>query len=329
MVFKIFSILFLFLMVSPSPAQLDQAKADCLRIALGITKRKFFNIYSYQGKKSSFLQSLSKGESIKEIDLAKNEDFLAYIEAVSQNNGLSRLRLEEILQGGDSKKRRKLLDSLEKLRKKRRKMSLKNFTQDFYSMVYAPEAKGLQRFYKIKDDIHVRVESEILQNNLETALDNLGFLKNNNMRARLRQWRDNHKNKERAAISLALNSISVNYLGFISYLPKTSFLRTKKIPPELIELIRREGFDAAYPKILKQFKSRAVADQFYRKAQKAYVYYINVILAQMLYEHYPEIKSMIGFEDFDLAPEDEKVKREQAKNWKAIFHEFEPKRPAN
>lgn len=275
-------------MIDSSPLYASRTRAACIvQRLLETSEIDFFNTSRiHREKTAQFLSSLEKEGTVNNLDLTKNEDFLAYIEALARHNGLSRLRFNEIFTKGRAN--RQIIRSIERLRKKKGRASdPERLIANFYKKAYLPEEpRRLKRFFKLKDHVHQRVESEILQNELSTALQNLGFFENEKMLKKFNEWKQKNKNIHNSSIALAINtglSTAMNSV-IVSYLPKLSFLRTKNIPPELIDLIRTEGFNAAYPKILEEVKSKAIADHIYSKIRKAYLVYVEVFFATALYQ---------------------------------------------
>lgn len=223
-------------------------------------------------------------------EIASPESFLAYVEVSIRAQGLSRLRLQQLLSRGPTRQQKKLLKSLGAFKGKPQRSNLRSFINDLYLLVYVPEKPFWQRFFSIQDLIQVRIESEILHSQLEQALINLGILPSEGtIYQQFVQWKNRHVNLIDAASYLSLNAIKLTAMGTMGGVPQTHLLQSVEQTAEVGTLIREQGFDRAYPQLLASFGKEAIIDRVVLDARISYNLYFVLLLAIFFYDNFPQL----------------------------------------
>jgi hypothetical protein len=142
--------------------------------------------------------------------------------------------------------------------------------------------------------IKTRIELEILQNGIFTALQNLGLMRDLTRIDRLRLFINKSANVHEFIISGALNTFTLYWMNLVGAIPAIQMMEFQKITPEIIELVKTKGFNAAYPQLLKVFKNKARVDIVFMAAARVYTLYMFMLIPQIVYEHYDMIKFGVG-----------------------------------
>ena len=166
------------------------------------------------------------------------------------------------------------------------------------------------------------------------------MIKDSSSISRLRLIRKKYENVESGVTSLAINSIFWNLFPSLdlmpTHLPKISLLRSKVLSPEILELVAKNGFEAAYPKLKTILGNSAKFDIAYSTGRNLYYSFLSVYLGYIIYEYYPFLR--FGVEAYFLSDNDvinncrenfnpEKVRNEQLESWRQAFYEFEGRWP--
>jgi hypothetical protein len=136
--------------------------------------------------------------------------------------------------------------------------------------------------------IRQRVERELTSGSLIQAATRLGLMASPSVRDRLVRKAREFPNVTETIAKIALNSIDYGLTwaltghGFAFRLPSYSLMRTKPVPPELLELIQTKGFDAAYPALKAHYGHRPEFDLYWSVGRRiATVCLIAYLLSQL------------------------------------------------
>lgn len=121
----------------------------------------------------------------------------------------------------------------------------------------------------VQNIIRQRVERELTSGSLIQAATRLGLMASPSVRDRLMRKVREFPNVTETAVKIALNSIDYGLTwaltghGFAFRLPSYSLMKTKPVPPEILELIQTKGFDAAYPALKAHYGYRPEFDLYW------------------------------------------------------------------
>jgi hypothetical protein len=295
-----------------------------------------FDSRSFQSEKARFAELLTQGAIIDATGVGSVESRIALLEALGDRLGHD---LSPLSQRLNSKKLRSLL------KKDFSREGLEGLLSELYDLRYgkAPqEARAQALWKKIRgktpsEMIHRRAMNLWLQNDFETALEQLGLLdsKNESALQRFKNWRKKHSNFENTLSSSALNAAAVDLLGVpAGGLPQLSKLNTRELPAAVLEKIRKEGFDAAYEDVKKLWGGAAQFDFYWAQSRKIYWVGMSFYVASYLKEALDpesETETQQGPDHSAKKPNDESpfqlgaaFEDEQIRSFIRTYHRLDP-----
>ena len=243
----------------------------------------------------------------------------------------------------DKKTVKKLATLIEgvKQEEKLRFKDLSKMNEYLVILTRARNSREVTELLSRRNVIRQKIESEIVSHGLEKAFKNLDIVKNQKGLDRFRLLRDKHKNIESSITASAINYLFLRFLpsqgGFpLLYPPKLNLTRNKALSGELIEKIKKQGFDASYDDLAKIFGKSAAFDAVYSKARTLYLNLFMVYAGYLIYQQ----KGLITFalSSLFVSEEDvarhirdnvsaEQIRQQQFEGWKQGMYDFTGKWP--
>lgn len=210
---------------------------------------------------------------------------------------------------------------------KNKDLSQKTDLHSVSEMLYILRATKKDSWFRVtsqKHRIRQRIEIELIKSNLFEAMENLGFLDTPGRKQNFQTIRRENRDLETAAITVALNSLTVYLIGTPVYLPQLKLVHTKRIPDELIELVREVGFEKAWPDLKQHLGIRAKIDIAAESFRKVLITSLIGLTGYLMVQLYPVLE--MGVEYYLLTPEKlaehqelnfirEQVIGQQVKSW--------------
>jgi len=192
-----------------------------------------------------------------------------------------------------------------------------------------------------KTYIHEQVKEALLTQDFVSGLRQLGILGTSSSLELVEKWWRNHPLTSSVLESTAWNTFSLYFFGTLIHAPRLQTLRQQLRRPELIERIRREGFDSVYPQLYEKYGTHARFDLAYETARTAYYRVLLVQLVRLMWIYQDELKialdprTWIFFRAFANASagdlekkqeetfEENKVRREQFNSFREAYVDSE------
>lgn len=325
--------------------------ASCARIWNRIStfgsKRNKFDVEKFRIYKLLYKDLLAQPDVAPAQGPKSIEATLALLEATAEHNGTDILQINQLLEQGPDRDMKKVIKRLRKLNAKNgiAEIHARELIEDLYLIINGNSFKKtgkLPLWLQNKDPKTVRakirqhIETELLSNDLISALKSLGIARDKSLLESLKLWHQANKNLFEAITNIAFNAFTVQSFGFPTALPKFNFTKTKTVPPEILALVREKGFNAAYDDVAKLFGKRADFDLRWRTAQIIYNRLLSPYMILMMTPVVPLIKNILALShrsDDDVRKLQErtfnsdKIRKEQFESWKEAFKEFNGRYP--
>lgn len=257
-----------------------------------------FDYSRFLDRREDFVRSLNEGTSIDFNAVSDSVDRVALLDAIGKTRELEFLSLERILQSGTQAQKLELdrivtkFDFVTGLSALKAEQALGELYLLVHTSSRAP-GKFWDRF-TLKMAIKKRIESSLVKKELLSAFQDLDLIRDPSALERMSQWRANHRVLESIVIAGVLNFLSWHYFSMIAHIPGIKLEPRRQLPMELIEKIKRGGFDSVYNDVRPYFKNTEVFNTVWKSAQVAYSTFFVVYGAVIVFQSTPELSRMTG-----------------------------------
>lgn len=262
--------------------------------------------------------AIDKNLRIEDLNLENPYVKLALLESASAKSGDTLGGLSAIMKSGTRKQKNEILAVLSKPRLRPIWQRLKRADtahtltlSDQRELVYAayeiahpvhavmdlPGLRGISNFIfapgrSKRELIRRRVMTEIVANDLESAVQNLGIARDSGTLEKFRIFSKKTEPYREIAVSTALNYFSVKHLGLPWSIPSVPATRLKKVTESVQTIVREKGFDAAYPELKKIYGNYAGFEQAWTLARSAYAAALTAYVGLFILENHSMMTQM-------------------------------------
>jgi hypothetical protein len=210
------------------------------------------------------------------------EEILAIIESDAKAKGLIGITDQEFFKTASKGKIKALVGLLENIQvaQKLSPFQIRQIVTELYSLNHGKDYGLIVTLFKLRSHGHsrlvdnkiiARVESELLRRNMLDAFEVSGLLGKNTKLEGLREFFSKKKNYIQSALSAILTLPAMTQAKFFPlYLPHVKVMNLKKLNGEILEVIEREGIEAALPLLRKMYKKGAVFEVYWTALAKTY-----------------------------------------------------------
>ncbi len=141
---------------------------------------------------------------------------------------------------------------------------------------------SITKEHAVKDLVRIRVHTLLLKNELLRILSDSGFLNQNGVLGRYREFRLKYHNLITTAKFIGINAASIKYLGVPLYFPifgTFNLVKNIEFKAEELALVQQKGFDAAYKTISEAYKARLYSQRGLAHTPQAFVLSIGMMVS--------------------------------------------------